>query len=286
MSKSRETKEAEARGLQAREQRAAGERERATAREAERRIIEVGKPTAEETARLGRYREKAVTPGETLMTQAGPISQAVARRVQERVETPGLEFQRDLPAYEAGVTEPLWRALKARGIAPPPGVEGGGLGTQQYMKGAEPALAGLRSEAVSRDIERGLAYGTEARALPMRYEDLENILSEALRSRQVAGVTGGVPYGVAGEEAYGRGRVGAATTEAEYAAQRAEAQRQKRAEEGELVRMLAELGITLATGGAAAPAVAAGRMVKPGTTFQQQTPYSRALAARAAGRRY
>lgn len=290
MSKSREEKQAEAQENLAREQFAAAERERTAAREAERRITEVGRPTAAETARLGRYQERAVTPAETLMTQAGPISQAVARRIQERVETPGLEYQRDLPAYEAGVTQPLWRALKARGIAPPPGVEGGGLGTQQYMKGAEPALALLRAKQIGLDISRGQEYGAEAREYKGWYEKLEDMLSEALRKRQIAGVTKGVSYGVAGEEAYGERMIGGRETEVSYAAERAERQRQKRQQEAE---MIGELVAMLATGGAAAPAVAARRMAggggvggpitAPSLRLQEQTPYTRALAARRGG---
>lgn len=264
----------------------AGLETQSAANEAERRLTEAGKtargqmtaagePSAEETSRLNRYRSKALTPAETLMTESGPISQAVARRIQqnverpvgtyeegslmpeartrikegmarpvgtyeegslmpevrarirERVVNPGLDYERDLPAYAEGVSEPLWRSLKARGIAPPPGSEGGGLGTQQFMKGAEPALAELRARAIAEDIERGTAfggyeeatraeniergaafggyeeaqkkedigagqqYGTEARGLQDLWTRLEDVLGEAIQGRRYeAGIEG------------------------------------------------------------------------------------------------
>lgn len=264
----------------------AGTETQIAANEAERRLMEAGKtarsqmmtagePSAEETSRLNRYRSKALTPAETLMTESGPISQAVARRIQEnverpvgtyeagslmpearakvienlrrpvgtyeagslmpevrakvleRVKTPGLDYERDLPAYTEGITNPLWRSLKARGIAPPSGSEGGGLGTQQFMKGAEPALAELRARAIAEDIARGTdfggyeeaqkaeniakstalggyeeaqkredigagqQYGTEARGLQDFWTKLEDVLGEAIQERRYqAGMQG------------------------------------------------------------------------------------------------
>jgi hypothetical protein len=293
MSKSREEKEAQAREQQAQESRRQAEQERAAAQEAERRITEAGKPTAEETTRLARYKEKAVTPGETLMTQTGPIAQAVARRVQERVEAPGMDYD---PATTMGVLGPeLWRGLKQRGIAPPPGAEGGGgLGTQQYMKGALPTLAQLRQQQISEDITRGQQYGTEARGLQTGYEDLERILAEALSQRRYGAVATGAPYGYYGAQDYGRGMREAAGMETEYAAQRAEQQRQKRAQEEEAIRAIVEAIAIAASGGAATPAVMAGRAIKPGATKgggitapslrMEETPYWQQLATRRAGR--
>ncbi len=188
-------------------------------------ITAAGQPKAEETERLARYKEKAVTPGETLLTQTGPIAQALAKRVQERIDQPGLDYQRDLPAYTAGVTEPLWRSLKARGIAAPPGAEAG-LGGQQYMKGAEPALAALRAGAISEDIGRGERYGEVARGYQGSYEELEGILADLIRGRQfdaetlapqvkMRGVETGAPYGPSGVAAGSAYRVESArTTEA------------------------------------------------------------------------
>lgn len=259
-------------------QRKAGEETKAAALEAERKLIEAGgiargqmlaaaEPTAEETERRERYKAKALTPGETLMTQAGPISQAVARRIQERIDTPGLDYSRDLPAYTEGITAPLWRALKGRGIVPPPGAEGGGgLATQQYMKGAEPALAALRAEAISGDITRGERYGTEARSLQQLYEQVENALAEAIRGRQFeAGIKGaeaaqlgtreGAPYGVTGAQAKGAGYTTAAQINQEEVQRRYD---RARAEEKAIGDMVAQLITTAVTTAAAGGAGAAG----------------------------
>lgn len=190
-------------------------------------ITLAGQPKQEETERLARYKSKATTPGETLLQEAGPISQAVARRIQERVETPGLDYTRDLPAYAEGVTTPLWRALKSRGIAPQPGTEGG-LGTQQFMKGAEPALAELRGRAVSEDIARGQGYGEEARAEQDWWTQIEASLADLIRGRQseaetlapqvrYGSVSEGAPYGVSGTTAYGAGMTEAARIKSESA---------------------------------------------------------------------
>ena len=226
-SKSSKAEQTAAQQAQEAELKAAEEQKKA-AQEAERKLIEAGKvareqtrlagePTAEETERRERFKTKALTPGETLMTQAGPISQAVARRMQERIETPyefeesefapllssrikgrlerpigtyeegslmpevrqrikervvtpGLDYMTELPAFVEGVSAPLWRALKQRGIAPPAGVEAG-LGGQQFMKGAIPALAELRARAISEDIARGEAFGGYEEAL--KAEDIE-----------------------------------------------------------------------------------------------------------------
>lgn len=187
-SSSQQKKQAES-AQRAAEEQAAGQREiaqtegqviKAAGVKAGETITAAGQPTAEELARQERYRTKATTPGETLLTQAGPISMAVARRIQERVETPGMDYD---PATTMEVLGPeLWRGLKARGIAPRPGSEPG-LGGQQYMKGALPYLAQLREGAISRDISRGAEYGAEARKEQQYYETIENILSEAIRER-------------------------------------------------------------------------------------------------------
>lgn len=277
MSKSREEKSAEAQDQLARAQRTAGERQLAAGQAAEARLTAVGKPTTEETTRRTRYRTQATTPGETLMTQAGPISMAVSRRIAERVETPGMDYD---PSTTMDILGPeLWRGLKQRGIAPRPGAEPG-LGGEQYMRTALPYLAKERETAISRDIERGRAYGEEARGESKYFEELLYDLSEALRGREVGGVTTGAPYGIEGEEAYGAGMVGGAQTEADYAAQRAQQQKEKRAAEGEMIRQAVELALIVGTGGAAAPGVMAGRMAKPGGTTQQQTPYARSLQSR------
>ena len=51
------------------------------------------------------------------------------------------------------------------------------------MKGAEPALAELRANQIGTDISRGTEYGAQARGYKSNYEELENILAEAIRSR-------------------------------------------------------------------------------------------------------
>lgn len=297
--KSRRAQEQEDITRQQREQteRQAGERERQAALESQKRLTEAGQAKPEETERLSRYKEKALTPGETLLTQQGPIAQALAKRIQERVETPGLDYQRDLPAYEAGVTEPLWRALKQRGIAPPPGSEGGGLGTQQYMKGAEPALAFLRSGAITQDISRGQEYGREARGAQGRYEDLESMLAEAIRGRQFGAETGAAPYSLTAEERRSRGERTAAGIAQEYKsgeARRREAEQKERADRIERV-MSAVIGNYSQAGktGAGIQGGQGGQMtgyqqaggLPGGQTWSPYDQYgNRLLAARQAGR--
>lgn len=303
MSKSREEKEAAAQENLAQEQRAAGERQRAAGIAAQERITQVGKPTAEETGRLERYRTKATTPGETLMTQAGPISQAVARRIQERIDQPGMDFDVASDAYAEQIGAPLWRGLKARGIAPRPGAEGG-LGVSQYMESALPAMSILRSQQIGKDITRGTEYGREARQEVGIYEELERWLSEAMRGREVGGVQIGAPYGIAGEQAYGAGMVGGAQTEAEYASVRAGRQMAKRAKEEEQIKDAIKMlvgGMAGGAGGGGAGGAAAGASLAGAGGQQQfytqqdislnpyrtsQDPYSRALQSRMAGRGY
>lgn len=299
----------------------AGTETQIAANEAERRLMEAGKtarsqmmaagePSAEETGRLGRYKTKAITPGETLMTESGPISQAVARRIQERVERPvgtyeegslmpeararirerlekpGLDYERDLPAYVEGIHQPLWRSLKARGIAPPPGSEGGGLGAQQYMKGAEPVLAELRAKAISEDIERGTAfggyeeaqqaediargeeYGKEARGLQDFWTQLEGILSEAIQERRYqAGLSGaeaeqlgireGAQYGVKGAEAKGAGLTEAARINQEEVNTRYARKREEATQLGKNIGTALMLAAAPFTGGATLAAIPA-----------------------------
>lgn len=299
----------------------AGLETQAAANEAERRLTEAGKtargqmmaagePSAEETSRLNRYRSKALTPAETLMTESGPISQAVARRIQQNVERPvgtyeegsllpeararvkerivkpGLDYERDLPAYTEGVTNPLWRSLKARGIAPPPGSEGGGLGTQQFMKGAEPALAELRAKAISEDIDRGTAfggyeeaqkredigagqqYGTEARGLQDLWTRLEDVLGEAIQGRRYEagmegasaeqlGVREGAPYGVKGAEAKGAGFTEAARINQEEVNTRYARKREEATQLGKDIGTALMLAAGPFTGGATLAAIPA-----------------------------
>jgi len=224
-----------------------GQEIKAAGREAAEKITAAGKPTEEESARQARYKGKALTPGEELMTQAGPISQAVARRIQanverpagtyeegslmpavreqieKRVKTPGLDFDTSSADFERAVGEPVWRALKARGIAPPPGSEGGGLGTQQYMKQVVPYLTEQRQAQVNKDIEAGNLmaqyedalsrgdinaannYANQAREMQQYYEGVENVLSEAIRQRLYES-------GIASAEAEQRGVEGGAST--------------------------------------------------------------------------
>lgn len=231
-------------------------------------MIEAGLPTPEESERLARARGKATTSAEALMTEAGPIAQAVARRIQERVDRPGLDYDTQSAAFTEGVTAPLWRTLKARGIVSPPGAEGGGgLTTQQYMKGAEPALAELRANAIAEDISRGQEYGEQGRTLQKFWAEMERLLGEALRNRQYEsgirgaeaeqlGVTGGAPYGVSGAEAAGRGRITAADiNQAEvnkrYARQNEEKQRMGETI-GQILASVLSGGAAAGTGGAAA----------------------------------
>jgi hypothetical protein len=155
---------------------------------ANKQMTAVSQPTAEEQARLARYNTQSNTPAESLMTQAGPISQAVARRVQERVNNPGMDYDTNSQAFEQSVGTPVWAALKARGITPAPGdTTGGGLGTTQYMKSVVPYLASQRSNQINTDITRGQTYDTSANALQKGWTDLENQLGEAIQSRLQAG---------------------------------------------------------------------------------------------------
>lgn len=199
-------------------------------------MLETGKPTTEETGRLQRYTTKATAPAESLLTESGPISQAIAKRIQERSETPGLDYSTQSEAFAEGVSKPLWRALKQRGIAPPPGSEGGGLGTEQYMKGAAPALAELRSNAINQDITRGQQYGDTARSYQNIYTNLESALAEAIRNRayesgmqgalaEQQGVSQGAPYGYQGTVARGTGMAEAERINQEEVQRRRDRQR-------------------------------------------------------------
>jgi len=161
-----------------------GEEIKEAGKKAAGQITTAGQSTPEEQARLSRYKGKATTPAEQLMTEAGPISQAVARRVQERVDQPGMDYDVNSADFEKSVGTPVWASLKARGITPAPGdTTGGGLGTTQYMKSVVPYLASLRSGQINTDIARGQEYGTQAQNLQNYYTDLENQLGEAIRSR-------------------------------------------------------------------------------------------------------
>ena len=239
-------------------ERAAGAANLAAGQEAQRKIIEAGQPTGAETERLGRYTTAAKTPGETLLQQAGPISQAVARRIQERVDQPGLDYNTQSAAFTQGITNPLWTALKARGIVPPPGAEGGGgLATQQYMKGAEPALAVLRANQISQDIGRGQEYGASATDINKYYQELENILSEAIRGRQTQSTQAGVPYGVQGTQLKGQGMTAAETiNQAEVQSRYARKEEEKTAI-GKNVGTLLALALAIPTGGASLAAIPA-----------------------------
>lgn len=244
--KSSKAQQTAAQSAQDAERRAAEENYQAGL-EARRMIMEAGKETPAETERLGRYTTAAKTPGETLLQQAGPISQAVARRIQERIDRPGLDYERNLPAYTEGITQPLWRSLKARGIAPPPGTEGGGLATQQYMKGAEPALAGLRAGQISEDITRGERYGASAIELNKFYQELENTLAEAIRGRQIQTTEEGAPYAVRGTQLKGQGMTAAETiNQAEVQSRYAK----KDAEKEQIGKMAAMIALGAISGGA------------------------------------
>jgi hypothetical protein len=232
-------------------ERKAAEENLAAGLEAQKKIIEAGQQTPAETERLSRYTTAAKTPGETLLQQAGPISQAVARRIQERIDQPGLDYDTNQAAFTEGVTNPLWRALKARGIVPPPGAEGGGgLATQQYMKGAEPALASLRSAQINTDITRGQEYGQSATELNKYYQELENTLSEAIRNRQVQTTEAGVPYGVQGTQLKGQGMTAAeAINQAEVQSRYAQKAEDKTAI-GKSIGTALALALAIPTGGA------------------------------------
>ncbi len=168
----------------------------AAATQAQQNITAVGQPTAAETTRQAGYTAKANAPAESLMTQAGPISQAVASRIQERVSNPGMDY--DVSSINKSIGNPIWAGLKARGIAAQPGdTTGGGLGTEQYMQQMVPYLAAGKEAQVNTDISRGQDYGTAANALQQLYVNLENSLSEAMRGRQVQTTMGAAPYGTA-----------------------------------------------------------------------------------------
>jgi hypothetical protein len=247
-------------------------------------ITAAGQPTAEEIARRERYAGKAATPGETLMTQAGPISQAVARRVQERVEQPGMEFDVNAPAYAEQIGAPLWRGLKARGIAPRPGTEGG-LGTSQFMKSALPAMATLRAEQVGRDITRGEEYGAEARKEEQYYGGVENILAEAIRSRlyesgivaakaKQAGVTGGETTALAGRALPFQSLTDLAKSRWESAGKREETSSDVFGD------VIMQLLTAIPTKGTTTDAGAYSDLTSIRSQVQTQTPYQRALQSR------
>jgi hypothetical protein len=198
----------------ANQQKLGGQAVNVASQEAKSNIEKVGKTTPEETARLQRYSTKATTPAESLMTEAGPISQAVAQRILERAQNPGMDYDENSSAFAEGVGAPLWASLKSRGIASPAGAEGGGgLGTQQYMKGAAPALAQLRTNQIGTDIAQAENYGLNAQSLQDFYTNLENTLSDVLRNRQVQTVETAAPYGVSGIAAEKQGYIDAAATD-------------------------------------------------------------------------
>lgn len=229
----------------------AGEEVNKAALEAQNKILEVGKQTPEETSRLSRYSSKATKPAENLMTDAGPISQAVSQRILERTKKPGMDFDANSADFEQGVGIPLWRSLKARGIAPPPGAEdGGGLGTQQYMKGAAPALAELRNNQINTDINRAENYGINSLEQQKFFAELENELAEAIRSRSIQTTEAGVPYGVEGATAKGQGAVSGATTNQAEVTSRYARQNAEKAAIGKMVAQLAMVAAAPFTGGA------------------------------------
>lgn len=283
-------------------------------------LTEAAQSTGEETSRLSRYQGKAGTPGETLMTQTGPIAQAVARRVQERVETPGLDYERNLPAYVESVSNPVWRALKARGIVPPPGTEGG-LATQQAIVEIEPALAQLRTGQISSDISRGQQYTDEARQTQSYYEDLEqglaNLLAERTSSASQRGAelkyqadTGAAPYTTSAAAAEAQGILGPAQSISAYKQSQAQQAAESQAKTGKTIgtllgtalmaipgmqpvgmAILAAQGIqgTMGSGSSQQSAIPAttstysGPITAPSLRIPEETAYSRALAARMKG---
>lgn len=172
---------------------------------AKSQITAAGAPTTEETARLAKYTSDTNKPAEQLLTDAGPISQAIASRVLERAQTPGMDFDSQSKDFETKIGTPVWRALKSRGIVAPPGSEGGGLGTQQYMKNVIPEMAQARSNQINTDITRGQGYTTDALNQKNNLLSILETLSNSVRNRQLTSVTNAADYGY-------KGNVGGADT--------------------------------------------------------------------------
>ncbi|CAK0754825.1 hypothetical protein CCP1ISM_50008 [Azospirillaceae bacterium] len=155
-----------------------------------KQITDASAITPAEQQRSSGFTTKANTPAEQLMTQSGPIAQAVANRIQERVNTPGMDY--NVGAINQSIGNPIWASLKKRGITAQPGdVTGGGLGTEQYMQQMVPYLAQGRQQAIGGDIQRGETYGNEANTLSQLYQNLDKDYATALQNRIQQGAISG-----------------------------------------------------------------------------------------------
>ena len=224
-----------------------------TAEQAKADIEAAGKATPDETQRMARYTTKATTPAEQLMTEAGPISQAVSQRILERTQNPGMDFDTASKNWADYIGTPVWRSIKQRGIAAPPGSEGGGLGTEQYMTQVAPALTQARSNQINTDITNAQNYGNVANALQQYYGTQESNLSEAIRQRLIDTIQSGSAYGYQGASDYGTGLTNAADINQKEVVSRYTQKDEQNAQLGKMI------GLALAgagTGFLAAPALA------------------------------
>lgn len=219
-------------------------------------IIKAGQASPEEKQLQTRYMTKMNQTPESLLTEAGPVSQAVAQRIQERVNNPGMDY--DVSSINTAIGNPIWAGLKARGITAPAGSEGGGLGTEQYMQQMVPYLAEGRQNQINTDITRGQTYGQSALTQSNLQTSLADAISQALSNRNLQATETGVPYEVSGANK------AAEINQNYYDTKFQEQQAQNEA----IGKMVAMALVGAATGGIGAAAIpAAGLSVGAGTTL-------------------
>lgn len=245
-------KEQEAADKAASEQRAAGQA-------ANKQITEAGKPSQTELNYQGMYDKKAMQAPETTMQEGGPIAQALSQRILERTKTPGLDFDMNSAAIGENIGKPLWASLKARGIAAPPGSEGGGLGSQQYFQGAIPQMAQLRANAAGTDISNATNYGNIANALQQYFTTGGTNLANLLRNRQLQAA-------IPGAQAQQSGTNLGSQTQLSQAQLQAQRQYQ---DQQNLMSGLGTLGIDAAAIGLAPFTAGASLLAIPGTTMAE-----------------
>ena len=197
-------------------QKEAGQSLYETGQSAKQSMLDVGKQTPEEKTRMERLTTATTQPAETLTTQAGPISQALAQRILDRTNQPGLDYDTQSADFIKGVSDPLWRNLKSRGIVPAPGALGGGLASQQFLKEAAPSLAELRTNQINSDLARAQEYQTTALNNQNQQATLLEALDSAIRNRDIEATRIAQDYGIAGTQAQGSGNIGSAQTNQEY----------------------------------------------------------------------